>query len=198
MEILENMPFHSKKRAFFGIIWEFHLLPICKKYRKKPADSAVLSGGIFFPLFFHKFYIFISSPLLHSIMMSKLLPLLLGKHAAAVDVGPTYGKNYAVDVGPTYGKDYAGQDYNITNLHSSTSASTDHYNSIAVECETACATDPQCCAWTYVPPNTPDGSPERCCLKNSVPSELTVATHWTGLAARAVNKKGLSPKCDVR
>jgi hypothetical protein len=37
------MPFHSKKKAFFGSSWEFHLLPLNKKCRKFLQYSAELS-----------------------------------------------------------------------------------------------------------------------------------------------------------
>ena len=104
-----------------------------------------------------------------------------------------------------------GQDYNVTKWNSPPSKSANHYEASGKECQAYCDADPNCCSWTYCPPGAlasgeevaadeehnyfkQDASGhgiqgERCCLKNSIPSELS-APHWTGVAARAVDKNG--------
>eukprot|EP00656_Telonema_subtile_P006023 TRINITY_DN12768_c0_g2_i1.p1 TRINITY_DN12768_c0_g2~~TRINITY_DN12768_c0_g2_i1.p1 ORF type:complete len:507 (+),score=67.93 TRINITY_DN12768_c0_g2_i1:174-1694(+) len=100
----------------------------------------------------------------------------------------------AYDMGPTYGMDYAGQDYNVTNWHSTPDKAANHYEASAKQCETFCSADPKCCSWTYVPPGIA-GDPERCCLKSGVPAEVQ-SPHWTGLPARAVGPDGkLTAQC---
>ena len=104
-----------------------------------------------------------------------------------------------IDMGPTYGKDYAGRDYNVTIWHSPSSASANHYGSQAKACQAYCDKDPKCCAWTYCPPDSgvdEKGLGERCCLKGSVPAEKDPSPHWTGLAARAVADGKISAQCD--
>ena len=77
-----------------------------------------------------------------------------------------------IDHGPTYGKDYAGDDYNVTQWHSDASKAANHWQAAALECEAYCLADKsKCCTWTYVSPDAPD-APERCCLKNFIPSEV--------------------------
>jgi hypothetical protein len=106
----------------------------------------------------------------------------------------------AIDMGPTFGKDYAGDDYNVTEWHSPSSKAADNYKSAALECKAYCDADPKCCSWTYCPPGSGESKEdfalgERCCLKQNVPSEGT-AKHWTGVATRAVKSGKLTPQCD--
>eukprot|EP00040_Diaphanoeca_grandis_P043581 m.9702 g.9702 ORF g.9702 m.9702 type:complete len:637 (-) comp7875_c0_seq1:107-2017(-) len=102
----------------------------------------------------------------------------------------------SIDVGPTYGMDYAGKDYNVTMWHSPASKSADNYKEVAMECEGYCLADSNCCAWTYCPPGSgTEELGERCCLKGSVPAEVK-ADHWTGLPPRAVTSGGsISAQC---
>lgn len=116
----------------------------------------------------------------------------------------------AIDMGPTFGKDYAGGDYNVTEWHTPSNRSADHYKESAVACKAVCDADPKCCSWTYCPPGSgEDNVPinkatdlllpslrERCCLKGGVPAERSDSPHWTGVAARAVDKTGaISAQC---
>ena len=98
----------------------------------------------------------------------------------------------AVDPGPTFGMDYAGMDYNVTLWHSDPSKSANHWHAVALECETLCNADPSCCAWTYCTPEGGSADPERCCLKNGIPHEVTAATHWTG-APKSTKQQCMHP-----
>ena len=79
----------------------------------------------------------------------------------------------ALDPGPTYGRDYAGGDYNVTLWHTPSSESADHYILAAKQCEALCWADDNCCSWTYCTPEAGPSDPERCCLKNTVPVEIS-------------------------
>ena len=48
-------------------------------------------------------------------------------------------------------------------------------------CKALCDADPACCSWSYCTPEGGHSDPERCCLKGSVPAEVSIATHWAGL-----------------
>eukprot|EP00756_Hemistasia_phaeocysticola_P052942 Hpha_TRINITY_DN28274_c0_g1::TRINITY_DN28274_c0_g1_i1::g.116785::m.116785 len=107
-----------------------------------------------------------------------------------------------LDRGPTYGRDYAGDDYNVTQWSSPESASSNHYQASALQCETYCEADPRCCAWTYCPPGSgesEEGLGERCCLKYRVPEAGESASpHWTGVPSRAVGENGsVSAQCSM-
>lgn len=123
-----------------------------------------------------------------------------------------------------------GMDYNVTLWHSPSSMSANHWEAAAKACEAYCLNDPQvsssgsahkalrrqsphpsppsprprnpqCITWTYCTPEVGSKDPERCCLKNGIPQEVEVATHWTGAAPRAKNwtqpmpKIHFSPQC---
>ena len=96
------------------------------------------------------------------------------------------------DQGPTYGKDFAGLDYNVTHWNSPSSMSPNHWKAAALECEALCIKDPNCCTWTYCTPEGGPNDPERCCLKNGIPTESLASTHWTG-APKGATQQCMNP-----
>lgn len=79
----------------------------------------------------------------------------------------------------SYGGDHPGGDYNVTSWSSPSSSSPNHYQQSALACQATCVADTHCCAWTYVPPLA-DAGGERCCLKGSVPTLISMP-FWTGI-----------------
>lgn len=78
-----------------------------------------------------------------------------------------------------YGQDHPGSDYRISSWHSPPALAPNHYEAAARICEATCVADVGCCAWTYVPPSADTGG-ERCCLKDSVPTNIS-SPYWTGV-----------------
>lgn len=117
--------------------------------------------------------------------------LLVATHAGGTGTPP-------LNIGPTFGQDYGGGDYTATPLHSNSSRSTQHYKAVALECLASCVQDARCCAWTYcLPHSATEPGPERCSLKNTVPTLNTASgCGWTGLAPRAVGPNNtITPEC---
>jgi sucrose-6-phosphate hydrolase SacC (GH32 family) len=85
--------------------------------------------------------------------------------------------------------DVPGADYNITHYPANTDPKT---------CESACAADDKCKAWTFVIRGQPAGSGD-CCLKNSVPCPVKGRTSCTSGAKKATDLScgGTAMKCSV-
>jgi hypothetical protein len=90
-----------------------------------------------------------------------------------------------------YGQDHPGDDYNITHWKSPPSMSANHYEASARLCEAICIADISCCSWTYVPPLA-DSLGERCCLKDSVPQNIS-EPYWTGVEHNGKCKPNPTP-----
>ena len=57
------------------------------------------------------------------------------------------GAAAAIDMGPTFGKDYSGGDYNVTSWDTPKSKSVNNYEAAAWLCESYCLADAKCCSW---------------------------------------------------
>jgi hypothetical protein len=124
-----------------------------------------------------------------SLEMQKI-PILYSSFLFYISLQPI--SPITLDPGPTYGKDYSGLDYNVTPWNSPQSKSPNHWEAAALECQALCIADPNCCSWTYCTPEAGPSDPERCCLKNGIPTENSAPTHWTG-APKGATQQCLNP-----